>query len=181
MNLSSNGRKFATCPYHLFSKFSHGSLNYSSTVGLWGKICSYRNYYSVIFMYDLLENRWWGLPPLVLLTVACVGQAGLALHWRPTLMRWYIADITVAHAFSSSSLSYYSGPVSSSDSRNSSQLLLDQSSSTLKGEEQHVAKNRVFIASSAAIFFLLTWVPIRMGLGMLFLMNNLLQQCFEKV
>jgi hypothetical protein len=25
--------------------------------------------------------------------------------------------------------------------------------------------------------FLLTWVPIRMGLSMLFLMNNLLQQC----
>jgi hypothetical protein len=48
----------------------------------------------------------------------------------------------------------------------------------LKGEEQHVAKNEV--SAQQFIFFLLTWVPIRMGLGMLFLKNNLLQQCFEK-
>jgi hypothetical protein len=43
-----------------------------------------------------------------------------------------------------------------------------------------VAKNEVSFPAQQFIFFLLTWVLIRMGLDMLFLMNNLLQQCFEK-
>lgn len=56
------------------------------------------------------------------------------------------------YAVSSSPLSYYSGSVSSSDSRNSSQLLLDQRSSPLKGEEQHVAKNGVSLPAQQHIF-----------------------------
>jgi hypothetical protein len=62
----------------------------------------------------------------------------------------------VAHEFyaiSSSPLSYHSGSVSSSDCRNSSQLLLDQRSSPLKGEEQHVAKNEVSFPAQQFIFF----------------------------
>jgi hypothetical protein len=32
-------QKVCSMPDHLFSKFSHGSLNYSFTVDLWGKFC----------------------------------------------------------------------------------------------------------------------------------------------
>jgi hypothetical protein len=42
-------QKVCSMPDHLFSKFSHGSLNYSFTVDLWGKFCLYRNYSSMIF------------------------------------------------------------------------------------------------------------------------------------
>lgn len=47
------------------------------------------------------------------------------------------------YAVSSSPLSFYCGSAASSDSRNSPQLLLDQRSSSLKGEEQHVANSGV--------------------------------------
>lgn len=56
------------------------------------------------------------------------------------------------YAVSSGSLSYYGGSVSSSDSRNSSQLLLDQKSSPLKVEEQHVAKSGVSLPAQQHIF-----------------------------
>lgn len=64
-------QKVCSMPDHLFSKFSHGNLNHFFTVGLWGKICFYRNYSPVIFMYDLLENRWWGLPHCPLYSRLC--------------------------------------------------------------------------------------------------------------
>lgn len=76
-------QKVCSMPDHLFSKFSHGNLNYFLTVGLWGKICFYRNYSSVIFMYDLLEKRWWGLPPCPLDSRLCrPSWFGLALEPR---------------------------------------------------------------------------------------------------
>ena len=152
MNLSSNGRKFAVCPI-TSSVNSVMVVLITLSLLVFGASFAFTETTLLSFSCMIFWRIDGGDCPPVLLTVACVGQAGLALHWRPALMRWYIADITVAHAFSSSSLSYYSGPVSSSDSRNSSQLLLDQNSSTLKGEEQHVAKNRLFIANSQQIFF----------------------------
>ena len=53
-------QKVCNMPDHLFSKFSHGSLNYSFTVDLWGKFFPLQK----LLFYDLLENRWWGLPSL---------------------------------------------------------------------------------------------------------------------
>ena len=47
-------QKVCSMPDHL----SDGTLFHSSIFGLWGKICFYRNYFSVILIYDLLENRW---------------------------------------------------------------------------------------------------------------------------
>jgi hypothetical protein len=89
-------------------------------------------------------------------------------HWQKVcsmpdhLFSKFSHDITVAHKF-------YSGSVSSSDCRNSSQLLLDQRSSPFERRRGTCGQEQVSISSSAVhFFFLLTWVPIRMGLGMLF-------------
>ncbi|XP_057819769.1 F-box only protein 6 [Cryptomeria japonica] len=72
-----------TMPDHLFSKFSHGNLEHFLTVALCGKICFYKNYHSVIFMYDLSEKKWWGLPPCPLDSRICRPTwFGLALEPR---------------------------------------------------------------------------------------------------
>ena len=42
-------QKDCCMPVHLFSNSSHGSLNHSFTVDLWGKFSLYRNYSSMIF------------------------------------------------------------------------------------------------------------------------------------
>jgi hypothetical protein len=94
-------------------------------------------------------------PPFVLLTVACIEQASLALHWSSALTRWYNADTTVAHelyAISSSPLSYHSISASSSDCRNSSQLLLDQRSFPFERRRATCGQERGFFSSSAVHF-----------------------------
>ncbi|KAL6007707.1 hypothetical protein ACLOJK_033208 [Asimina triloba] len=50
-------------PDHLFSALSHGNLNHFETVDRRGKICFRKTGSSLVLMYDMVEERWWWLPP----------------------------------------------------------------------------------------------------------------------
>lgn len=92
MSLSSNGRKCAVCPI-ISSVNSVTVILITFSLLVFGARFAFTETTLQSFSCMIFWRIDGGDCPTVLFTVACVSQAGFALHWSPALTRWYNASI----------------------------------------------------------------------------------------